>query len=167
MDYEDLLPEFTVRKIRYLVVGAVGGILSGYFRSTADVDLMADMKKNNLKKIVDFMSEHGYRPHVPVPATALLDSKKRKSWREEKHLRAFTFIDLRNPLGNVDLLIYAPIEFHSAWKRRQTVYVKNTAVHVASLDDLIKLKEDAIKNRALLKDVQDLAALQELRERKE
>lgn len=166
MDYQELLPRLTLAKIRYLVAGAVGGILSGYFRTTADLDLLVDLKRQNLRRVVAFMESIRHVPRVPVPPSDLLDPRKRRVWRRDKGLRAFTFIDPKQPFGNIDLMIFSPVPFSDAWKRRETVYLQETEVHVASLADLIALKQDAIKNRSLPKDEIDLKALEELRLRR-
>ena len=156
----------TKKDIRYLVVGAVGLILSGYTRYTADLDLLVDLETENLKKIVQVMEETNYKPRPPVPAVELIDPEKRKIWNEEKNLKAFTFIDPKNPLDNLDLLIYSDVDFDEAWKRKQTLYVNETPIYIASLEDLTFLKENAVKNRALPKDLYDLEVLKELKRRR-
>ncbi len=166
MNCETLLCELTRHEIKYLTVGAVGATLSGYPRSTSDLDILVDLGTENLSKLIDFLALNNYHPRAPVPAIELLDAKKRQTWHDEKNLRAFTFIDAKNPAGNVDLLIYASVEFNEAWQRKQVYDLDGIPVYVAALDDLILLKEDAIKNRNLSKDLYDLEALRQLKERR-
>lgn len=163
MRYPLILPKLSERKTRYLVVGAVGALLSGYFRTTADLDLLIDLNNDNLEKFLDFAKVNGYLPRAPVPAEELKNSIKRQEWHEKKGLKAFSFYDPKDPFGNIDLLIYSPVNFEEAWTRKQTIWLNETQVYVASLDDLIELKEDAIKNRTLQKDLYDLEALKRLR----
>lgn len=165
MVYHIILPELTKSGIRYLTVGAIGALLNGYYKTTADLDLLVDLEENNLKRLLEFLKSKSYVPQVPVAPEELLQSEKRKEWYEKKNLRAFTFIDHKNPFGNIDLLIYTVIDFNEAWSRKQTVFLDETPVFVASIDDLILLKEDAIKNRDLQKDLYDLTALKELKRR--
>jgi len=167
MEYKKILSTLTNNDVRYLVVGAVGLVLSGYNRNTADLDLLVDLETDNLRKVIQFMNGNSYKPRPPVPATDILDSEKRRSWTEEKNLKAFTFFDSKNPFGNIDLLIYSNIDFKGAWERKQTFYVNETPIYVASLEDLEVLKANAVKNRALPKDFQDLEAITELKRRRE
>ena len=59
-------------------------------------------------------------------------------------------------------MIYAPLNFDEAWKRRRSFKLGDTEIFIASLEDLKLLKEDAIKNRSLTKDQNDLKVIQQL-----
>lgn len=154
-------------KIKYLVVGGVGITLSGFVRATADLDLMVSLDKENLKKIITFMRRNQYYPRAPVPATDLLDLKKREFWRKKKNLKAFTIIQNDDPTANIDLLIYNNIKFEDAWNRRQVFTLGNVKIFVASIDDLIKLKMAAVKGRSLDKDKIDLNMLYRMKSERE
>jgi hypothetical protein len=62
MFYEDLFAALHAGQIRYLVVGAVAMNLHGAPRMTADLDLVVDLERGNLAKMLDLLDGLGYRP---------------------------------------------------------------------------------------------------------
>jgi hypothetical protein len=62
------------------VVGAVAMNLHDAPRMTADLDLVVDLERANLAKMLDLLERLGYRPRLPVPAYDLLDERKRQLW---------------------------------------------------------------------------------------
>lgn len=66
MSYHKLLEELTQEGIEYLAVGGVAVILSGYIRITMDLDLLINLKEQNLRKVVNFFNNRGYKPLFPV-----------------------------------------------------------------------------------------------------
>jgi hypothetical protein len=56
-------------------------VAHGYVRFTADVDLMLDMERDNLKRAVEALESLGYRPRAPVGFRDFLDASQRRHWR--------------------------------------------------------------------------------------
>jgi hypothetical protein len=161
MNYEELLCDLSNEGIRYLTVGGVAVILTGFVRLTADLDIMVDLETRNLEKVVGFFSKRGYLPKVPVELDELLDPSKRKRWHEEKGMVAFMLYNPKDPLEKVDLLIYSGnIDFDSAYNRKMTVKREKGEIHVASIDDLIELKRGAGREKDLL-DIKTLLKIKE------
>jgi len=157
--YEDILKELSRSGARYLVIGGVALGLSGYPRATFDLDILPDLSEDNLDKIIKVMDKLGYKPRVPVNAEDLKDPRKRYEWYKGKNMRVFSFFDIKNPINMVDLMIYHPINFEDCFARRQSVRIDDFEVYVASIDDLIKLKKDAMRD----KDKEDIRVLEEMK----
>ncbi len=160
MYYEDVFRELNSNDVRYLVVGGTAIVLHGIVRLTADLDIMVDMSKENIMRLVSSMENLGYKPRVPVDARELADAQKRKSWVEEKNMKVFSFLDSKNQLHIVDVLVKEPIGFEEAYDRKIIVEAAGIPIPVVSLEDLIRLKE--IPKRE--KDLDDLKSLKKLRD---
>ena len=163
MSYESVLTSLTKERTRYLVVGGVAVLYHGYQRFTADLDIVPDLERDNLEKIINVMRMNGYVPRVSVAPTALLDPNQRKEWREEKGMKVFTYLHPQEPLQDVDFLIFNPLPFHEAFERRKEVLVSGIPVYIASLDDILYMKRQA----GIAKDLYDIKILEEIKEQKE
>jgi predicted nucleotidyltransferase len=160
--YQAVLKELTRKGCEYLVIGAVGMALSGYARATFDLDILPSLEEENLDILLKVMEEAGYVPRVPVDPLDLKDPAKREIWAKEKGAKVFTFIQPKDPLRTVDVMIYHPLDFRKAFARRREVEVGGTPVFVASLEDLMALKETERE-----KDRLDLEVLSRLKERED
>ena len=143
------------RKVRYLVVGGVASILYGNPRFTNDLDLMADLKEGNLRKLVAAFKDLRFVPRVPVKAEDFAVEANRVKWIREKNMLAFTFINPKNPLENIDILLTSPIPFEKAYKRKKIFKSGNTSLPTISPDDLITIKKKAGRPQ----DLHDVAIL--------
>lgn len=166
MDFESILVALSRAQVRYLVAGGVGVVLSGHVRLTADLDLVLDLASENLRRFLDVLRRLRYRPRLPVPADQLLDPAKRRGWVKRRNLKAFTFICEGSPLEDIDVLLTVPIRFSPAWNRRQTIRIRKADIPIASVDDLITMKESAWEEAHRDKDRTDLDALRFIRERR-
>lgn len=143
-------------KVRYLVAGGVATVLYGNPRFTKDLDLLVDLKKANLRKLVDTFKSLKFIPRVPVKAEEFISERNRADWHKEKGMLAFTFINPRNPLENVDILFISPLPFGPAYKRKKIFKWKNVAIPAVCAKDLIFMKEKSGR-------VQDLYDIEVLR----
>jgi len=71
---------------------------------------------------------------------------------------AFTFINSKNPLENVDLLFASPIPFDKAYRRRHIFKSGNVKIPTISRQDLILMKKRAGRPQDLY-DVEILKAV--------
>src|SRR2546430_15707471 len=110
MLYEAIFRGLHAARIRYLIVGAVAINLHGVPRMTADLDLMVDMKQNNLRSFVETVTGLGYCPRVPVQAEAIFDATTRREGRQTKSMVMFTWIHSARPYEEVDLFLENPID---------------------------------------------------------
>ncbi len=149
-------------KARYLVVGGVAGVFYGNPRFTKDLDIFADQRKESLQKLIKAFQSLGFITRIPVKPEEFLNPKTRARWRKEKGMLAFTFINPKNPLENVDILTQAPMSFARAYRKKNLFIVKNVKVPVVSRKDLILMKKKAGR----VQDLQDIAILKETKLRR-
>ena len=141
--------------VRYVVVGGVATILHGYVRATTDIDLIVDLQIDEAKKAIETLSGKGYKPRIPVQAMEFADNNKRKQWIETKGMTVFSMFHPKQPGLSIDLFAQYPIPFDELWERSQVFDVDGTDIRVCSLDDLIRLKQLAGRN----KDMDDIEKL--------
>ena len=139
------------------VIGGIAINLHGIQRATSDIDLMLAMDKENILKFVSLTKELGLSPKVPVKAEELANAEKLKEWREEKNMKVFSFRDIDNPYISIDIMTKNYLSFEKAFKKRIITEAWGVTVNVASINDLIKLKE--IAGRPI--DLADIEALKE------
>lgn len=156
MFYLDLFRELEAKKIRYLLVGGLAMNMHGVPRVTMDVDIILAMDEANLLTFVAAARALGLKPVVPVALGDLLHPAKRRAWVAEKDLVAF---GLRPPSPEapiIDILIDPPIDVPAALARACVRTVGNIHVPLASIEDMIRLKEQSAR-------AQDLADVEQLR----
>lgn len=156
--------EFNRRKVRYLVAGGVAVTLYGNPRFTKDLDLFIDSGEDNVQKAVRAFKALGFTPRAPVKPEAFISADNRQRWQKEKGMRAFTFVNPKNPFENADFLFSAPMPFEKAYRRKKIFRSKNVSVPTVAVSDLIRMKEAAGRPH----DLDDLAILNQVaRTRKE
>ena len=161
MYYVDLFAALDRHKVDYLLIGGLAVSLHGIERSTMDVDITVAMNPANLAALIDASKELKLVPVLPVPLDALNDIELLKKWHTERNLEAFA---LRVPeLAGVtlDVLLFPPVEFGSMAHNAKVINAANTPVRVASIDDLIALKQ-AVGRPLDLSDIEHLKRLKSL-----
>lgn len=158
-DIERVLGALNSAGVRYLVVGGVAVVLHGHLRTTADLDLVVQLERDNVLKAVRALADLGYRPRAPVAAEAFADEAVRESWVRDKGLTVFSFWSSRALTLEVDLFVREPFGFADVYSRALKVPLENTFVWVISLLDLIALKSQARRPQDL-EDIEALKAIQ-------
>ncbi|MEO8277987.1 MAG: nucleotidyl transferase AbiEii/AbiGii toxin family protein [Thermoanaerobaculia bacterium] len=128
---------------RFVVVGGLAVVLQGHARLTVDLDLIVDLDPGAARKTIAALLGLGMRPLAPVDALSFADSEIRQVWIDEKGMRVFSLYDPENALRSVDLFVSSPIPFEALWERAEPVRLSTATVPVASIADLIHLKEVA------------------------
>lgn len=162
MYFYRIFQELNKRDIRYLVVGGVAVNLHGFVRATADLDIALALDEENLERFVVAVKEMGWKPRIPVPIEDLKDEKKRKSWFTDKNMKAFTVYNPQNLRETLDVLINFSEQFNQVYERREVMSARGISIPVASLNDIIEMKQKAGRVRDLF----DIRGLNELRELK-
>lgn len=159
--YEEILRSFQKQKVKYVIVGGIAVNLLGGMRSTADLDILAEMNDDNLKKIIKILTRRKYRVKQPVEPMKFADEQTRKDWIENKHMKAFNFYK-EVGLEEVDIIIESPVTFEEAKKNAIYIRVDNLRLPVISIDNLIRMKTKT--SRAIDKlDIQQLKKIKQLR----
>lgn len=158
---EAIVRAFNEAGVRYLIVGGVAVVAYGYMRFTSDLDLILDLREENLRQAVAALAAQGYRPRVPVPLGDFADAKKREQWVKEKHLTVFSLDSPKHPRTEVDLFVQAPFDFDEAFAEAFPMELSpGLSATFVSYDGLLLLKNQAGRP----KDLEDIARLRALRE---
>ncbi|OGR90304.1 MAG: hypothetical protein A2V88_17560 [Elusimicrobia bacterium RBG_16_66_12] len=147
--------------VRYVVVGGLAVVLHGHPRLTADVDIVLDLEPVAARKAMEALKTLGLKARAPVDLSAFADSVQRESWITDKAMTVFSLYSPTNPLLILDLFVRAPIPFEELWSRSRTIDLGSLKVQVASIDDLIMMKETVARPQ----DLTDIEALEALKKR--
>jgi hypothetical protein len=147
--------------VRYLIVGGMAVVAHGYVRFTADLDLILDLRDDNLRRATAALAGQGYRPRAPVPLEDFADAQKRAQWVREKHLTVFSLDSPIHPRTEVDLFVEVPFDFDKAFAEASVMELApGLSATFVSYEGLLTLKNQAGRP----KDIQDIARLKALRE---
>lgn len=126
----------------FIIVGGVAAALHGGSRVTFDLDIVPSLEPDIWKQTVDFLWSLGARPRIPESIERIQDVDLIRRWREEKGLLALNF---RTSDGSteVDLLVSESDRFSHLRDRAIQIAVEGRTYLVASIDDLIEMKERA------------------------
>jgi len=141
MFYLELFQNLESQNIHYMLVGGLAMNLYGVPRSTMDVDIVLAMDQDNLRAFLDMAKQMDMQPVAPVSMEDLLDPVVRKSWVKDKNMIAFGLRPPDPSAPTVDVLIDPPLDINVALKRMKSQNIGNCRVYLASLEDLIILKE--------------------------
>lgn len=159
MFYVDLFSALSRHKVDYLLIGGLAVSLHGVERATMDVEITVAMNPDNLASLIETARELRLTPVLPVPLEALNDLESLRRWRTERHLEAFALRAPELAGVTVDVLLFPPVEFTGMARRAVVFTVADTPIRVASIDDLIALKQAV--GRPI--DLADIAHLQRIK----
>lgn len=145
--------------VKYVVVGGIATILHGYVRATADIDLVVDLHVDEATKVIDALTNAGFKPKIPVQALEFADEGKRNQWIESKGMQVFSMYDPAQPAVTIDLFVRYPIPYEELWSRSVMMDLGELKVRVCSIDDLITMKQDAGRH----KDMADIEQLTKIK----
>ncbi len=156
----ELLPDFVsvllaleAARVRFVLIGGLAMVAHGSAHITEDIDICYARDGENLAALVAALKPSN--PHLrgaPEGLPFLFDTRT--------FANAFN-LTLTTDMGSVDLLAEVPGigSFRELWVRSVILELEGTPVRVASLDDLIAMKEAA----ARLKDQSHVLELRALR----
>lgn len=149
LDYRFIFKEFNRLEIDYLVVGGLAVNFYGIPRLTYDIDLMISLDPDNILKLINKLSEWGYKPKAPIDAKELADEKKRALWIRDKGMKAVNFYAENLPLGEIDILLDSPVPYRTLRERAVAFIIDGEKVPTVSIHDLIDLKLKAGRKQDL------------------
>ncbi|HIE35735.1 MAG TPA: hypothetical protein EYP89_00660 [Candidatus Omnitrophica bacterium] len=139
MDTEKLLKLLKEHKVKFVIIGATAFPIHGYARATLDIDIFIRSTPDNARRTWQALKEFGY-DMTDVKIEDLLTKK----------------LLIRQYMVEIDIHPFVKgVKFNEVWKNKVRAKYKNTYVYFASLNDLIKMKKAA--NRE--KDQEDLKYL--------
>ena len=162
-EIEGILDALNRANVRYLIVGGVAVVLHGYLRTTADLDLIIQLDRDNVLRAIRTLQDHHYRPRAPVSAEDFAEPQVREQWIRDKGLAVFTLWSAAHPTLEIDLFVSEPFDFDAVYARALRVPLEKTEATVIALEDLIALKRGVGR----LRDLEDIAALESLTDKME
>ncbi len=128
---------FHDNQVPYVVVGGYALAFHNIVRATVDVDLIIRLKIEDFEKCEMVLNKLGLTSRIPVKAKDIF--KFRKEYIENRNLIAWSFVDYKNPSRAVDILINHDLKEI----RIKKISLHGHKINVASLEDLLLLKEEA------------------------
>lgn len=160
MDYLSFFRGLAERKVDYLLVGGLAVNFHGIPRMTYDIDIMILLERKNVNSLIDLLRNWGYRPRVPEDPTHLADEMKRKTWLEEKGMKAFTFWNDEAVIHEIDVVFDSPIPYEELKHRAINVCLQDLDIPTISIQDLIEMKIRSARRQ----DISDVEHLRRLLE---
>lgn len=159
MYYFEILEGLYKSRVRYLIAGGLAVNLYGVPRVTQDIDIVIAMDRENVLKITFLLKELGYVPRLPVSPDDLANPDKVKDWIENKNLKAFSFYHKNENYKVIDIVLVHPLDFEKSFKNRTVKRAKDIDIYLASIDDVVKMKEFSGRTQ----DLSDIEMLNKVR----
>ena len=141
--YERIFTAFQKYKLRYALAGGMAVNLHGIPRFTKDVDILIDISSENLRRLRRVIGSLGLKPRMPVTLNEFLDPAKWVAWQKEKHLRALSLYNPKDPYEGVDILSDVGISYEQVREDRKILAVGALKIFLVSVPDLIRMKRKA------------------------
>ena len=97
--------------VRFLVVGGLAVAAHGFVRYTADLDLVIQLKPENIKAGFAALAEAGYQPNVPITAEQFADAERRNGWIRDKGMVVLNFWSSQHMATPLDVFVSEPFPF--------------------------------------------------------
>jgi hypothetical protein len=159
MDYLKIFEQLHQHNVRYLLCGGLAVNIYGVPRMTADIDLILDFERENLKQFEICVVNALYQSQLPISLSLLSDKQERIKLIQDKNLIAFSFFNTKANVMSMDVLIDVPILFEELWERKSSRQYDDITIHIVHIDDLIRLKEYSNRKQ----DKEDIYLLSQLK----
>ena len=140
----EIIDIFDRKKLNYALVGGYALALHGIVRATIDIDIVLSLKLADYELAEKCLGEIGLKSRIPVRAQDVI--KMRKEYIKNRNLIAWSFVDYKNPLRQVDILIIKDL------KNLDTISISvaGKKIAVASLKELLKMKSISARPQDLV-----------------
>lgn len=146
---------------RYLIVGGLAVTAHGYGRATFDVDLVIQLKPENVERAMKAFTLLGYRPVAPVSPRDFADETMRQTWISEKNMTVFSLQSDRHWETPIDLFVTEPFDFDAEYRAALIGEIlPGLSARFVRLETLLKMKAETGRE----KDREDIRQLKSLRE---
>lgn len=102
--------------VRYLIAGGLAVNAHGHLRFTQDVDLVVQLRPDNIVPAFSALASLGYQPRVPVTAQQFGDAGQRQRWMREKGMMVLNFHSDRHRETPVDMFVTEPFDFDGEYE---------------------------------------------------
>jgi len=158
--YHDVLAALSQGGVRFVVVGGVAVNLQGVPRFTSDLDLAVALDGDSLASAARILHRLGLKNRLSVRDEELALPGVVRGWIAERNLRAFTFVDPKDPLREVDIVLASPVPFDEMEQTADRLTAGGLTLVVASIDVLIRMKQGTGRSQ----DASDVEALRRVQE---
>jgi hypothetical protein len=141
-DFRDLLAEFNVRQVEFLLVGAYALAAHGHVRATQDLDVWVNPAPENAKRVLEALRAFGAPLHDLTERDLATPGLIFQIGVEPIRIDVLTAID--------------GVQFDQAWAKRMVSQYGDQPVGVLS-------REHLIKNKLTVARTQDLADVEALK----
>ena len=141
-NFLDILNQLHDHHIDFVIVGGVAAALHGSPRVTFDLDVVPSLAPDSWRAAVDLLWSLGARPRIPEPLERIRDRT-------------------RDGSTEVDLLVSESVRFEALRQQATAVTIAERTFFVASIDDLISMKQQTGRPSDLL----DADQLREIKKR--
>lgn len=159
MVYLDLFATLHRHQVDYVLIGGLAVALHGVERNTMDIDVCVVISPVNLQHLIEAAKELRLSPMLPVPLETLGDIETLKQWHTHRNLQAFSLRSADMAGVTLDVLLFPPVDPASMCQRALRLDVSGVVVNLASIDDLIALKQ-SVARPIDLADIEHLKRLQ-------
>jgi hypothetical protein len=158
---EAIATGFADADVRYLVVGGLAVAAHGYGRLTVDLDVVLQLKPENVLRAMAVLTSLGYRPSVPVRPEQFADPAVRDAWIREKGMVVFQMVSRVHRDTPIDLFVNEPFDFDVEYAEALIApLAPGVVVRCARIETLIRMKRVAGRP----KDLEDIRQLELLRD---
>jgi predicted nucleotidyltransferase len=158
MFYLDLFAALHRHQVEYVLIGGLAVALHGIERNTMDIDVCVVISPDNLQHLIEAAKELGLSPVLPVPLETLGQIDTLKQWHQQRNLQAFALHTPDLAGVTLDVLLFPPVAPADMCQRAVRLDISGTPVNLASIEDLISLKQNV--GRPI--DLADIAHLKRL-----
>jgi hypothetical protein len=142
--FEALVAALEEAGVRYLVAGGLAVNAHGYLRFTHDVDLVIQLRPDNVVLAFRALAALGYRPRVPVTAEHFADESQRRQWISEKGMQVLNFHSDQHRETPLDVFVTEPFDFDGEYEASpKQELAPGLFVRFVSIPTLIAMKEVA------------------------
>ena len=161
IDFIEILNRLHDSHVDFVIVGGVAAALHGGSRVTFDLDVVPSLEPNSWAAAIDLLWDLGARPRIPETLERIRDVDNVRRWQVDKGMLALNF---RSPDGSteVDLPVGESANLETLQRNANRVTLGNRTFLVASINDLIEMKQKAGRPQDLL----DIAQLRAVEKRK-
>ena len=148
--FDSLVRALDEADVRYLVAGGLAVNAHGYLRFTRDVDIVLQLRRDNILSAFDALERIGYRPLVPVSASDFADEVKRDEWIRDKGMTVLNFWSERHRETPIDVFVTEPFNFDLEYARSLVKPLGSIEVRFVSIPTLIQMKQIAGRPQDLI-----------------
>ncbi|WP_411826361.1 hypothetical protein [Luteolibacter sp. AS25] len=141
---------------RYIIVGGIAVNAHGFVRMTRDVDIVLELKRENIFLGLNALFGIGYQIAIPTSPEEFANPDTRKLWREEKNMIVLKLWSDQHNRTPIDIFIYEPFDFASELEKVSKMELSpGNIATIVSLESLLTMKREASRPQDLF-DIEEL-----------